>query len=93
MLRVDEIFIYSTIILDTLPYYSSKVLILHVIIVGKKRVAVLYDGRAGTGRPLPYDMHLLNVHYTTVQYSFYQHAHFIQLVRVGKERRTLIGPW
>ena len=23
----------------------------------------------------------------------YQHAHFIPIVVVGKERRTLIGPW
>ena len=26
-------------------------------------------------------------------YAFYQHAHFIPIVGVGKERRTLIGPW
>ena len=25
--------------------------------------------------------------------AFYQHAHFISIVGVGKERRTLIGPW
>ena len=33
---------------------------------------------------------------TTVcdQYAFFfQHAHFIPLVGVGKERRILIGPW
>ena len=25
--------------------------------------------------------------------AFYQHAHFIPTVGVGKERRTLLGPW
>ena len=24
---------------------------------------------------------------------YFQHAHFIPIVGVGKERRTLIGPW
>ena len=25
--------------------------------------------------------------------AFFQHAHFIPIVGVGKERRILIGPW
>ena len=25
--------------------------------------------------------------------SYFQHVHFIPVVGVGKERRTLIGPW
>ena len=25
--------------------------------------------------------------------SYFQHAHFVPIVGVGKERRTLIGPW
>ena len=27
------------------------------------------------------------------RYRFFQHVHFIPIVGVGKERRTLIGPW
>ena len=26
-------------------------------------------------------------------HTYFQHAHFIPIVGVGKERRTLIGPW
>ena len=28
-----------------------------------------------------------------IRTAFYQHAHFIPIVSVGKERRTLVGPW
>ena len=55
-------------------------------------ILVLYYIKRTFDEDLLVELLLYYLVYSTSHSAFYQHAHFITIVGVGKERRTLIGP-